>query len=210
MVSIENNDEINYYLNEIFNSKWSRNYLREQKKTKSYQRLICNQKENSTKPIEKTLKDPIRLADKEVKTEKELENAILDNLDEFMLELGNNYCYKGRQQKMFINNSIYRVDLVFYNLKLKCYVLVDLKIGKIKRSDISQMDMYINYYNKNEKAKSDNKTIGIILTSSKNLDINEYINSDENIYQVKYVTKMPGVDELMSIIKTNRIFLLNR
>ena len=180
------------------------------KEKKSYQRLICDQKQNSIKPIEKILKDPLKVSDKEIKTEKELENEILANLDEFMLELGNNYYYKGRQQKMFINNSIYRVDLVFYNLELKCYVLVDLKIGKVKRNDISQMDMYINYYNKHEIREDDNKTIGIILTTNKNFDLNDYINSDENIYQVKYVTKMPSVEELETIIKNNQIFLLKR
>jgi len=203
-----NNDEIIYYLNEISKNKWHIKYLIEQKKKKSFQRLICNQKENSIKKIEKSLKDPTFLPVKSVKSEKDLEHEIITNLDMFMQELGSDYTYRGRQQKIIINNATYRVDLVFYNTFLKCFVLFDLKVGKVKRNDIAQMDMYINYYNEHELREFDNKTIGVILTTDKNLDIENYLNSDENLYQIKYLTKMPNFKELEKIINENKIILL--
>lgn len=125
-----------------------------------------------------------------------------------MRELGSGYSFVGRQEKLFINNSIYRVDLVFYNKILKCFVLIELKIGKVKRGDIAQMNMYINYYNKYVIDEMDNKTIGIILTNDKNPYIVDYITTDANLYQVEYVTKMPSIEELEDIIKCNKILLL--
>jgi len=157
----EDNNEIIYYLTEIANNKWTKDYLIEQKKTKSYQRLVYNQKENSTKKAEKYIKDPIIHPIKNIKTEKDLENEIVSNIQDFMRNLGSGYSFTGNQIKMIINNATYRVDLLFYNKYLRSNVLVDLKIGKIKRNDIAQMNMYINYFNKHELEEEIIKQLGL-------------------------------------------------
>jgi len=211
LLKIKDENEILYYMQEIINHNLSKEQLRDVIKTKSYQRVICNQTDMIVNEIETKLKDPVILPDttkKKKRTEKELEQEMVDNLEPFMRDLGSGYNFNSRQRRITINGRNYYVDLVLHNYLLDSFILIDLKIGKVKARDIAQMELYINYYNQYVKEN----TIGIILCESKDMNIKEYIetkNSD-SMYQIQYFTEMPGIEQLEKIIRENKIILLDK
>ena len=136
-------------------------------------------------------------------TENELENRIINKLEHFLLELGTGFLFSGRQVRMSFDEKHFYVDLVFYNRLLKCFVLVDLKIGELKHQDIGQMQMYVNYYDRKIKSEEENKTIGIILCRDKSKAIVEMTLPEDNtqIFASKYQLILPSKEELKKIIE---------
>lgn len=130
-------------------------------------------------------------------SETELESAIINKIEHFLLEMGKGFLFSGRQVRFSFNEDHFFVDLVFYNRLLKCFVLIDLKIGKLKHQDIGQMQMYVNYYDRFVRTTDENKTIGIIICKQKNDAIVEITlpEGNEQIYASQYQLYLPSKDE---------------
>ena len=165
------------------------------------------------KPID-TIKDPyilefIGLPENAKYSESELEQRIINELEHFLLELGKGYAFIGRQVRFTFDEKHFRVDLVFYNRLLQCFVLIDLKIGEINHQDLGQMQMYVNYYDRFVKLDNENKTIGIILCRDKNDTLVEITlpENNEQIFASKYQTVLPSKKELKQLIE-NKINII--
>lgn len=146
-------------------------------------------------------------------SEKELETAIIDHLQDFLMELGRGFAFVKRQQMIRTDAQDYFIDLVFYNVILKCYVLIDLKIGKITHQDVGQMDMYRRMYDELKLTDGDNPTIGIVLCSDTDSDIAKYsiLNGNEQLFAAKYLPVLPTEEELrMEIERQKEIYLLQQ
>lgn len=146
-------------------------------------------------------------------SEQELESAIIGHLQDFLMELGRGFAFVARQQHVRTDTQDYYIDLVFYNVILKCYVLIDLKIGKITHQDVGQMDMYRRMYDELKCTEGDNPTIGIVLCSETSQDIAKYsiLNGNEQLFAAKYMPFMPTEDELRREIERQKeIFLLQK
>ena len=125
-------------------------------------------------------------------SETDLETAIIDKLQKFLLEMGKGYLFESRQKRFTFNEDNYYVDLVFYNRLLRCYVLIDLKVDKLTHQDIGQMQMYVNYYDRYEKLEDENPTIGILLCKENNDALVEItLPRDTNIYASEYKLYLP-------------------
>lgn len=132
----------------------------------------------------------------------------MEHLKEFMLELGRGFSFKGRHIRITINNEHYYPDLVFYNTKLKCYVIIDLKVKKTKHKDIGQMSMYVNYYDREIKEDDDNNTVGILLSIDKNKTLVDYtLNNNSNIISREYKLNIPSKEELIAIVEEEKNLL---
>ena len=131
-------------------------------------------------------------------SEKELETRLLDNLQSFLLELGKGFAFVSRQYRITVDNEHYKVDLVFYHRFLRCFVLLDLKIDKVKHQDIGQMNMYLGYFAKEEYFEGDNPPVGIILTRHKDELLVEFATYGMNsqLFVSKYQLYLPNVEEL--------------
>ena len=154
-----------------------------------------------------SLKDPyvlefLGLPEETKYSESELEQKLIDKLEHFLLELGKGYAFVGRQVRFSFDDKHFRVDLVFYNRMLQCFVLIDLKIGEIAHQDLGQMQMYVNYYDRFVKLDTENKTIGIILCKKKNDSLVEITlpENNEQIFASKYLTVLPSKKELKELI----------
>lgn len=144
--------------------------------------------------------------------ENELEHAILDNLEKFLLELGKGFSFIERQKLVRTEKKDYYIDLVFYNFKLKCFVLIDLKVGTITHQDVGQMKMYVNMYDELVREENDNPTLGIVLCSDTDEDIARYmLNDTNNIFMSKYLLCLPSKQELKQEIERQKaIYSLQR
>ena len=136
-------------------------------------------------------------------SETELESKIIDNLQKFLLELGTGFAFVGRQVRFTFDEEHFRVDLVFFNRLLRCFVLFDLKIGELKHQDIGQMQMYVNYYDRKVKLPEENQTIGIILCKDKKQSIVEMTlpESNNQIFASKYETILPSKEDLKRLLE---------
>lgn len=140
--------------------------------------------------------------------ETDLENALLEHLKEFLLELGKGFSYMGRQYRIKIGNEFFYPDLVFYNRLAKCFVVIDLKIGKLTHQDIGQMQMYVNYFKRTQMIDGENEPIGILLCADKNDIVVEMTLPDgSNIYTSKYMTYLPTKEELIREIEEEKSIL---
>lgn len=160
---------------------------------------------------EQFIKDPYVLEFLDLKNypalrESDLEQALLDNLQDFLLELGTGFCFVARQKLMRYEDEDFYLDLVFYHSVLKCYVLIDLKIGKLTHADVGQMDSYIRMFDALRKKEDDNPTIGIILCSEKNEAIARYsvLNDGKQIFASKYKLYLPSEEELRAEIEREK------
>ena len=131
-------------------------------------------------------------------TESDLEQAILDHIQFFLLEMGTGFCFEARQKRMLIDEDYFFCDLVFYHRILKCHVLVDLKVDKFKAKHAAQLNMYLNYYKNEVKTPDDNPPIGILLCTEKGQTQVEYATAgmDENLFVQKYLVQLPDKKEL--------------
>jgi hypothetical protein len=138
-------------------------------------------------------------------SESELEQKLIDKLEFFLLELGNGFTFVARQKRISFDEKHFRIDLVFYNRILKCFMLIDLKIGELKHQDIGQMQMYVNYFDREIKLEDENKTIGLILCQDKSESIVKYTLPEDNnqIFASKYLTVLPSKDTLLKVLNNN-------
>ena len=218
LMRIQNEDERVFYENEIVSNNWSVRELNRQINTSLYERLLLSKNKSEIlklsqegQIIEKPkdiIKDPyilefLNLTENHSYNESELEQALIDKLEHFLLELGKGFTFVGRQVRFTFDEEHYRIDLVFYNRLLKCFVLIDLKIGKLKHQDIVQMQMYVNYYDRFVKLEDENKTIGIILCKDKKDTLVEITlpENNEQIFASKYELILPSKKELKEVIE---------
>ena len=144
-------------------------------------------------------------------SESELETAIVNHLQDFIMEMGRGFAFMKRQQLIRTDAQDYFIDLVFYNVVLKCYVLIDLKVGKITHQDVGQMDMYVRMYDELKRTEGDNPTIGIVLCSETDADIARYsiLKGNEQIFATKYKLYLPTEEQLRNEIeKQKELFML--
>lgn len=222
LLRIQNENERNFYEIEAYSNKWSLKELERQYNSNLYNRLALSRDKEGVKQlsakgqiIEKAIdiiKDPyvlefLNLPESNSYSETELEEKLINKLEHFLLELGKGFTFVGRQVRFTFDEEHFRVDLVFYNRLLKSFVLIDLKIGKLKHQDLGQMQMYVNYYDRYVKLEEENKTIGIILCKDKKDTMVEITlpENNEQIFASKYELILPSKIELKQLIesKTN-------
>ena len=221
LLRVENDDVRNWYMEECIRSAWSSRQLERQISTLYYERLLASrdkeaviaEAEKLLKPLsaEYFIKDPyvldfLDLKDYPALRESDLEQALIDKLQEFLLELGRGFCFVARQKLMRYEDEDFYLDLVFYHSILKCHVLIDLKIGKLTHGDVGQMDSYIRMFDALYKNSDDNPTIGIILCSQKNEAIVKYsvLSEAKQVFASKYKFTLPTVEELQREIEEER------
>ncbi|MCK4398510.1 MAG: DUF1016 family protein [Methanophagales archaeon] len=221
---IEKGEARNFYMLESVKNNWSTRELERQINSLLYERLALSKDrekvlELSTKgqviqePAD-IIKDPYVLEFLDLKEsrnflEKDLEHALIDKLQAFLLELGKGFSFVARQRRITVDGDHYYIDLVFYNYILKCFVLIDLKVGKLTHRDIGQMDFYARYFEKEEKLDGDNPTIGLILCSDKNETMVRYTLLEDNkqIFASKYKLYLPTEEELKAELEREREML---
>ena len=206
-----------FYEIEAFKNNWSLRELQRQFDSALYQRLALSRDKKAVKELAEkgqvintphdSLKDPyvlefIGLPEKSIYSETKLEEKLIDKLEHFLLELGRGYTFVGRQKRLTFNDKHFRVDLVFYNRLLKCFVLIDLKIGEVKHQYLGQMQMYVNYYDRFVKLEEENKTMGIILCREKDDNLVEITLPKDNkqIFTSKYQTVLPNKEEFKKLL----------
>lgn len=203
----------NFYLEECAKSAWSSRQLERQIHTMYYQRLLASQDKASvaaeiqtTEPkpeYEKAIKDPYVMEFLQIKPdthvyESDIEQALIDHLQQFLLELGRGFSFVSRQKRFTLDGQDFFIDLVFYNYILKCFVLIDLKTGTLTHQDLGQMQMYVNYYTRELMNSGDTPPIGIVLCAEKNDAVIRYTLPEDNsqIFASKYFTYLPTEEEL--------------
>lgn len=142
----------------------------------------------------------------------ELEQALINNLQQFLLELGKGFAFVERQQRISTDDGDYYIDLVFYNFHLKCFLLIDLKMHKLTHQDVGQMDMYVRMYEEKKRRSDDNPTIGLILCTENNHTVAKYsvLNGSEQLFASKYMLELPSEEELRIQLETERQHLLQQ
>ncbi|WP_294302784.1 PDDEXK nuclease domain-containing protein [uncultured Chryseobacterium sp.] len=211
LIRLDNEDKINYYINESIQNNWNSRDLKRQINALAYERVLEHTK-NTTETIHNVLKDPyifefLGLKPDEKISEKDLETAIIDHLEKFLLEFGKGFAFVARQQHIATDTSDFYIDLVFYNYILKCFVIIDLKTGELSHQDIGQIDMYVRMYDDLKRGEGDNPTIGILLCSEKDETIVKYsvLNDKNNLFASKYLLYLPKEEELKQLIDQDRI-----
>ncbi len=221
LIRIDDENERKFYEIETYKNNWSVRELQRQFDSALYTRLILSRDKNKAKELSKkglifekpkdAIKDPyilefIGLPEHTEYSESDLEQELIDKLEHFLLELGNGFTFVARQKRISFNDKHFRIDLVFYNRILKCFVLIDLKIGEIKHQDLGQMQMYVNYYDREVRLEDENKTIGIVLCKDKNESVVEYTlpENNEQIFASKYQTVLPSKEELKLLINEKK------
>lgn len=202
-----------FYAEECAKSSWSVRQLERQIHTMYYQRILASQDKETvaaeiqtTEPkpeYEKIVKDPYVMEFLQIQPdthvyEGELEQALIDHLQHFLLELGRGFSFVARQKRFTLDGQNFFIDLVFYNYILKCFVLIDLKMGQLTHQDLGQMQMYVNYYTRELMNEGDTPPIGIILCADKGDSVVKYTLPEDNhqIYASKYFTYLPSEEEL--------------
>ena len=222
LLRIENAQARDWYLHEAINQSWSARALERQISTLYYERLLASQEKSSvaaeaqqnTQPLAESAKDYLRdpyildflnLQDKTYQ-ESQLEQAIISNLQQFLLELGKGFAFVERQQRIRFDDEDFYIDLVFYNFKLKCFLLVDLKLGKLRHQDIGQMDTYVRLYDEQRKGSDDNPTIGLVLCSEKSEAVVKYsvLAEQKQLFAAKSLPYLPSEDELKRELERER------
>mgnify|MGYP001244577531 CR=1 FL=1 len=217
LLKLEKEEARYFYMNEAANSNWSTRELERQINSLLFERLALSkdkkavirmakkgQEINSPKDL---IKDPyvlefLGLEKLEKYYEEDLEKALIDHLQKFLLELGKGFSFVARQKRITLDGDHYHIDLVFYNRLTKSHILFDLKVGKLTHQDIGQMQMYVNYYNREIKLKDENETIGILLCAEKNNAVIKYTlpEKQKQIFISKYIPYLPTEEELKNEI----------
>lgn len=217
LLSVKNVDERNFYLIETAQNNWSTRELDRQINSSLFERIVLSKDKKTVKELSEKgheistqkdlLKDPFVLEFLNIKMDKkysenELESAIIDNLGNFLLELGKGFAFVARQKRISSGSEHFFIDLVFYNRLLHSFVIIDLKIGKLKHQDIGQMQMYVNYYDREIKTANENPTIGIILCKEKDDFVIEYTLPQDNnqIFAKEYQLYLPNKKELKKLL----------
>ncbi|MBL0737170.1 DUF1016 family protein [Flavobacterium sp. GN10] len=218
LMRIEDEKERRFYKIESEKNNWSVRELKRQYDSALYTRLaLSRDKEGILKLSEKgqiiekpkdIIKDPyilefLGLPELNQYSESQLEEEIINKLEHFLLELGHGFTFVGRQQRITFDDKHFRIDLVFYNRILKSFVLIDLKIGELKHQDLGQMQMYVNFYDREMRLEDENKTIGIVLCQNKSEAVVKYTlpENNEQIFASKYKTVLPSVEVLKQLLE---------
>ena len=213
LMRVSNEAERNFYVEECAKSAWSVRQLERQIHTMYYQRILASQDKVSvaaeiqtTEPkpeYEKIVKDPYVMEFLQIKPdthvfEGDIEQALIDHLQQFLLELGRGFSFVARQKRFTLDGQNFFIDLVFYNYILKCFVLIDLKMGQLTHQDIGQMQMYVNYYTRELMNEGDTPPIGIVLCADKSDAVVKYTLPENNnqVFASKYFTYLPTEEEL--------------
>lgn len=204
-----------FYETECIKCNWSVRELRRQIKTNLYVRagiskkpeLLIQPSEDNKNTTMLTIKDPftfefLGLDAKDAVSESDLEQALMDHLQEFMLELGQGFCFEARQKRIIIDDKYYFIDLVFYNRLLHCNVIIELKNDEFKHEDLGQLNAYVGYYKKNEMADGDNPPVGILLCTDKGSEMVEYALSgmDNQLFVSTYMLHLPNKKKLQEFM----------
>ncbi len=214
LIRIEDQDKRTYYIEEACKNNWSARQLERQINSQLYERLLLSTDKEKVLSIAKSevvpnnpkdiIKDPMVLEFLGLKPqahyyEKDLEQALITHIQQFLLELGNGFSFVARQKRLLLEDDEYFADLVFYNRLLRCFVIVELKTQKITHQDIGQLQMYVNYYDRFEKTEDENSTIGILLCSDKNDKMVELVLPKENntILASKYQLYLPSKTQIL-------------
>ena len=221
LLRIDRECERKFYIYETIKGNWGYRELNRQINTKLYDRYLISpdkqeiMKLSENNKLEKTPEELLKtpyifefagLKENKNYLETDLEKALLNHLTEFLLELGRGFSFVGTQQRLKIGSEYYYPDLVFYNRLAKCFVILDLKIGKLTHQDIGQMQMYVNYYKKTQMIDGENEPIGIVLCADKDEAVVEMTLGDDvkNVYTSKYLTYLPSKEELIKIIQDEK------
>jgi predicted nuclease of restriction endonuclease-like (RecB) superfamily len=228
LLRLENPQARDWYMLETLEQNWSARALERQIGVLYYERLLASQdrsaveQEAKTKTAELTarpenyLRDPYILdflnLPSQTFLESELEQGLIDNLQQFLLELGKGFAFVARQQRLSTDDQDFYIDLVFYNFKLKCFLLIDLKLGKLTHQDVGQMDSYVRIYDRHKKGEDDNPTIGLILCSQKSETIAKYsvLADNQQLFAAKYLPYLPTEDELRLELERERQWVQQR
>ena len=221
LLSISDKDKRSFYEKESINSNWSVRELKRQLNTSLYERLLLSKGDINkqevlnlaskgmelSKPSD-MIKDPyvfefLGLPENKPVMESDLEKALIEQIEKFLLELGRGFMFVGTQQRVTVNNTHYYVDMVFYNKPLKSYVLIELKTTKLMPEAVGQLNMYLNYYENEINDKDDNKPIGIILCTDKDALTVEYAlgGLSSNIFASKYTYYIPDKEKLIAEVE---------
>jgi predicted nuclease of restriction endonuclease-like (RecB) superfamily len=225
LLRVQDSKAREWYSKEAIENAWSVRALDRQIDKLYYDRLLMSkdkgpviqEAEDYTKPLQidtkNYLRDPyildfLNLPHQPV-VETELEQALINNLQQFLLELGKGFAFVERQQRIATDDQDFYIDLVFYNFKLKCFLLIDLKIGKLTHQDVGQIDTYVRIYDEHRKGSDDNPTIGLILCSEKSEAVAKYsvLTESKQLFASKYLHYLPTEDELRSELERERAVL---
>ena len=220
LMRISDEERRSWYTEECAKAGWSVRQLERQINTMFYDRLLASkdkkpvseeiQKTEPKTEYEKIIRDPYVLEFLDLPAnphfyEKDLEQALIEHLQKFLLELGRGFCFEARQKKISFDGRHFYIDLVFYNYILKCFVLIDLKIGDLTHQDLGQMQMYVNYYTRELMNEGDNPPIGIVLCADKSDAIVKYTLPEDNrqVFAAKYMTCIPSEEEFKRELNLN-------
>ncbi len=218
LLKISDDLERSFYEQQAIHENWSIRELKRQKATALFQRIALSKDKEKILDLSKkgniannetsVLKDPyvfefLNIPENQKYSETHLEKRLIDNLQQFLLELGKGFAFIGRQYRISLANTHYYVDLVFYHRILKCFVLIDLKVNEVNHHDIGQMNMYLNYFKKEENVEGDDEPVGIILSKDKDEVLVEYATGgiSNKLFVSKYQTYLPDKKVLRSRLK---------
>jgi len=222
---IDNIPERKFYEIEATNENWTVNELKRQYDTSLYERLALSRNKKKvkelstkghiiTKPIH-AIKDPyvlefLDLEEQDAYSENDLESALISKLEHFLNELGKGFLFVGRQHRIMIDGEPYKVDLVFYHRILRCFVLIDLKLGNLKADHLGQMQLYVGYFDEEVKEAEENKTIGIVLCKNKKESIVKYMlpKGNKQIFTSKYKTYLPDKEDLLQLMEPEPEYIM--
>jgi predicted nuclease of restriction endonuclease-like (RecB) superfamily len=212
LLGIKNPDERSFYEIEAANQSWTVRELKRQFDTSLYERLALSRDKAGIRKLalegqivanpKDLLKEPmvlefLGLSEQAHYSESDLESALISQIEHFLLELGKGFLFEARQKRFTFDDDHFFVDLVFYNRLLRCYVLIDLKLGKLSHQDLGQMQMYVNYFDRHVKTEAENASIGIVLCKQKHEALVEItLPKDANIHARAYQLYLPSKDEL--------------
>ena len=222
LLQVIDSDARAWYEREAYEQSWSVRTLQRNIDTQYYERMLLSQ---NKQPVEEEMKqltaslqekasfvknpymlEFLGLPEDPSTTESKLESAIITNLQKFLMEMGKGFAFVARQQRIHTEKQDYYIDLVFYNYMLKCFVLIDLKMGKITHQDVGQMDMYVRMYDELRRNEGDNPTLGIVLCSETDEDIARYsvLHGNEQLFASKYKLLLPTEEQLRAEIETQK------
>ena len=222
LIRIENKDARDWYIKESIENSWSARALDRQISKLYYERLLSSKEklplkqeaQEKTKTLQVDAKDVLRdpyifdflnISNRTL-LESDIEQSLINNLQNFLLELGRGFAFVSRQERLSVEEQDFYIDLVFYNFKLKCFLLIDLKLGKLTHQDVGQMDTYVRVYDKFHKSEDDNPTIGLILCSESSEAVAKYsvLADSKQLFSSKYLPYLPSEKELREELMRER------
>ncbi len=218
LMRVENENAREFYMQEAVKSQWSTRQLERQINSFFYERLLSSKNKDQvaqeiqtlepTKKPEDVIRDPyvlefLGLTPNDDFYESDLEQALITHLQKFLLELGRGFSFVARQKRITFDGRHFRIDLVFYNYILKCFILIDLKVGDLTHQDLGQMQMYVHYYERELMNEGDNPPIGIVLCADKSESVVKYTlpENETQIFASKYKLYLPSEEELLRELK---------